>query len=66
MIRLNQAQLRHLANSLRAVGLIQLAAVFWFMGIRASNWVPVVASFVLLILFELAALRLLRDVEDAP
>ena len=65
MIRLNDLQARHLASSLRAVGLGQLAAVSWFMGIQAGDWLSVVASLGLLVLFELGALRLLRDVEDA-
>ena len=63
MIPLNEAQARYLASSWRALGLGQLAA-FGFVGVRGADWLTVAVSVGFLVLFELAALRLLRDVED--
>lgn len=62
MAGLNEAQSRHLAGSLRAYGLGQLAA-FGYGGIQAGHWWSVGVSALFLLLFETGALVALKDVE---
>ncbi|SFC97341.1 hypothetical protein SAMN05660831_00291 [Thiohalospira halophila DSM 15071] len=63
MIILNEAQSRHLAGSFRAYGLGQLAA-FGYSGIQAEAWWTVALSASFLLIFEMAALIALKDVEN--
>ena len=63
MIELNEAQSRHLANSLRALGLGQFAA-FGYVAFQSANWWTGIFFAGLYGIAELAALRLLNDVEE--
>lgn len=62
-MKLDEAQSRHLADSLRAYGLGQVAA-FGYIGIQAGEWWTVVVSVGFLVLFEWGALLALKDVEE--
>lgn len=63
-MKLNNSQARHLANSLRAYGLGQMAA-FGYAGVLAGEWYLVAGSGVLLVLFEGSALAILKGVKEA-
>lgn len=63
-IRLNDPQARHLANSLRAVGLGQLAA-FGYAALQAGHWGTALGSLCFYAVAEVGALRLLSDVETS-
>ncbi len=62
-MKLNDAQARHLANSLRAYGLGQMAA-FGYTGIQAGAWWTVALSAAVLLAFETAAVGILKDLEN--
>ena len=63
MSKLNEAQSRHLAGSLRAYGLGQMAG-FGYAGIQAGAGRTVTISTGFLLIFEWGAILALRDVED--
>ncbi len=62
--RLNTVQAQHAANSLRALGLGQLAA-YGYGAFQTGEWWTAILSIAFYGLAELFALRLLSDVEEA-
>jgi hypothetical protein len=63
MIEMNESQCRHLAGSLRAVGLGQLAA-FGYSAIQAGEWVALLLSVSFYLMAEGFALLVLEGVEE--
>jgi hypothetical protein len=63
MQALNEAQARHLAGSLRAVGLGQLAA-FGYSAIQAGEWVALLLSVSFYVMAEGFALLVLEGLEE--
>lgn len=61
-MKLNVEQSKHLAASLRAYGLGQLAA-FGYTGIQLGEWLTVVVSLLTMLSFEYVALLALKDSE---
>jgi hypothetical protein len=62
-LKLNDAQSRHLAASLRAYGLGQMAA-YGYTGVQTGHWWTVAISIGILMVFEVGALVALKDVRD--
>lgn len=62
-MKLNQEQSKHLATSLRAYGIGQLAA-FGYVGIQVSDWYSVIISAIISLSLELGALFFLNGVKQ--
>lgn len=56
---MNAEQRKHVANSLRIIGMAQFAS-YGYLAIDTDNWVKAVVSGVVYITFELYAVRLLK------
>lgn len=63
---LSNEQKKHLAKTINTIGLGQLAA-FGYTALQVGgSWFVLVASLGVLMVFELVALRILRNVDDKP
>lgn len=63
---LSSEQKKHLAKTVNTIGLGQLAAFGYTALQSGSGWLVLVASLCVLVVLELVALRILKNVDDKP
>ena len=64
LFRLNNAQRRHLAGTLRIIAVAEFGYMGYSIGIKDSAWILFVIGVALFFILEASSLRLLRGVSE--